>query len=260
MSEPKKQVWACGGGTQSCAIAVLIIQGKLPKPDISVIADTGRECAETWRYLDSVLTPELAKVGIAIERISAERFSYCGTNLFNARGSSLMPMYSTEGGRKSKLPGYCSKYWKGDVCQRYLSEVHSLTESEIVKWLGYGKEEQTRWTRCMSGKDYTEGRIFLPLVTAVSLNRAECQALVKSMGWPVPAPRSRCWMCPNQRDEEWAALSAEELNRAVEVEREIQLKDPDVWLHRSCIPLDQVDFSQPEDLFSRPCDSGMCFV
>ena len=44
-------VWSYGGGTQTAAIAVLILQGRLPKPDIAVMADTGREIASTWDYL-----------------------------------------------------------------------------------------------------------------------------------------------------------------------------------------------------------------
>ena len=36
----KLNLWSSGGGVQSSAIAVLIAQGKLPKPDIAVMIDT----------------------------------------------------------------------------------------------------------------------------------------------------------------------------------------------------------------------------
>lgn len=70
-------------------------------------------------------------------------------------------------------------------------------------------------------------------------------------------------MCPNHNDHEWRIIKNErpdEFAKAVEIERQIQAVDPDAWLHKSCVPLDQVDFTQPADLFSRPCDSGVCFV
>ena len=70
-------------------------------------------------------------------------------------------------------------------------------------------------------------------------------------------------MCPNHSDHEWRRLKDErpdEFQKAVDLEREIHRRDPEAWLHRSCVPLDKVDFSQPEDLFSRPCDSGVCFI
>jgi len=41
------EVFSTGGGTQSTAIAGLIVQGLLPKPEICVIADTGREMPTT---------------------------------------------------------------------------------------------------------------------------------------------------------------------------------------------------------------------
>lgn len=39
------QVFSSGMGTQSCGIAVMIYLGYLPKPDLIVAADTGRECS-----------------------------------------------------------------------------------------------------------------------------------------------------------------------------------------------------------------------
>lgn len=57
---PKRTViWNSGGGTQSAAIAALIVTGKLPKPDLAVIADTGRERSSTWDYLDRHIAPAL---------------------------------------------------------------------------------------------------------------------------------------------------------------------------------------------------------
>jgi hypothetical protein len=36
-------VWSYGGGTQSAAIAVLVLRGESPRPELVVMADTGRE-------------------------------------------------------------------------------------------------------------------------------------------------------------------------------------------------------------------------
>lgn len=43
LSDKRFTVWSSGGGTQSSAIAVLILKRLLPRPDRAVIADTGRE-------------------------------------------------------------------------------------------------------------------------------------------------------------------------------------------------------------------------
>lgn len=58
------EVFSSGGGTQSCCISVMILQGRLPKPDFVVIADTGREMPTTWQYLDAVVRPAFKKEGI----------------------------------------------------------------------------------------------------------------------------------------------------------------------------------------------------
>ncbi len=62
-------VWSYGGGTQSAAIAVLVLTGQLPKPDYVVMADTSREVTETWNYLRDVVQPELTRFGCPVEVI-----------------------------------------------------------------------------------------------------------------------------------------------------------------------------------------------
>lgn len=265
----KLQVWSCGGGTQSCAIGALIVQGKLPKPDVCVIADTGRETRATWEYLDSVLNPAMRSVGLEIIRITAQEWAprLASNSLFdlNRCKDVLIPAYSTQnvapGGIPNKLKNFCTGGWKVEVIDSWLSKVIGITRSKNVKWIGFSRDEQRRIVKMQIGNEFKKGLIRFPLLE-VGLTRRECIQLVESMGWPTP-PRSSCWMCPNHSDHEWRKQIAErpdEFQKAVELEREIQKIDPDAWLHRSCIPLDQVDFSQPEDLFSRPCDSGMCFV
>jgi hypothetical protein len=78
------QFWSCGGGTQSCAIGVLICEGRLPKPDFAGIADTGHEMPTTWQYFDAVLKPKLAAVGVEIVRIKMQDWA-------TPRGRQIMP-------------------------------------------------------------------------------------------------------------------------------------------------------------------------
>lgn len=261
-AKPKAQVWSCGGGTQSCAIAVLIIQGKLPKPDFAVIADTGRETGATWEYADRTLVPSLAEVGVNLVRIKAEDWSYHGTKITYSNTTVAMPVYSTLNGPITKTKNFCTRNWKIDSMKRWMSQVNHLTRSKYCVWIGFSRDEVNRVWKCRLGHDFKKGLVSLPLVDIFPTTRREAIKLVEDFGWPTP-PRSACWMCPNHSDNEWRKLIAErpdEFQKAVELEREIHKTDPDAWLHRSCIPLDQVDFSQPEDLFSRPCDSGLCFV
>lgn len=56
-----------GGGKQTISIITLILEGKLPKPDLIVIADTGREVKTTWEYLDQVVQPALKTIDLQVQ-------------------------------------------------------------------------------------------------------------------------------------------------------------------------------------------------
>lgn len=257
-----KQVWFCGGGTQSCGMATLIIDGKLPKPDLSLIADTGREKSSTWKYLDEVLTPNLAKIGVVIERVKASEFGYCAPELWSKTEELLIPAYSSiTAGSVGKLKGFCNRWWKLDALRIYLRRVHGLTRSKYRNWVGYSFDEQRRWVPMMDGEEYQKGLMWFPLVD-LGLRRRQSIQLVLDHGWPEPPP-SACWMCPNQSDDEWRHQKENapaEFAQAVEMDASIRDRDPHAWLHKSCKPLGDVDFTEEPDLFSRACDSGSCFT
>lgn len=266
-NQPKAQVWSCGGGTQSAAIAVLILQGKLPKPDIAVIVDTGRETRRTWEYLDGVVNPAMKAFGLEVQRVKAEEWAcrYSKINLFDLGRYKgvLIPAYSTLNGSRSKLSNYCTGNWKIETRDNWLNKTQKLTRSHVVTWVGFSTDEPRRYFKMMAGEEFKKGLIRLPLVHDVPTKRWEAIKLVQDFGWPTP-PRSACWMCPNHDDDEWRKLMTEcpeEFQKAVELEREIRKVDPDLWLHRSCVPLDQVDFTKEPDLFGpHGCDSGQCFT
>jgi hypothetical protein len=70
-------------------------------------------------------------------------------------------------------------------------------------------------------------------------------------------------MCPFKTDHEWSYTienSPADFALAVELEREVQKRDPTVFFHKSCKPLDTVDFTQEDDLFAKQCNAGGCFT
>lgn len=250
-----KQVWSCGGGTQSAAIAALIIQGKLPKPDFSLIVDTNYEKSGTWAYMDSVLSPELAKVGVEIVRIDASKFRTC--DLMSVNGEHmLMPMFTNQSGQMAKFPAYCSAEWKREVISRWM---RTQGIEQAMNWIGISLDEMSR----VRTPRAAWLQLRYPLIFDVPMSRQDCINLVMEKGWPEP-PRSSCWMCPNMRDGEWREMKADypgDFQMAVDLERELRLKDPNVFLHESCKPLDEVDFTNYQsNLFDKGCSSGYCFT
>jgi hypothetical protein len=258
-------VWSCGGGTQSAAIAALIVQGKLPKPDLSVIADTGREASETWEFYEEIMRPELWAIGVDISRLphlfDGERIA--GENRYNTvdiysgkdKNTIIMPMFTSQKSR-GMLPKFCSNEWKSRPVQRFIRE-HGLASGEI--WIGFSIDEFDR----MRAHDPTKKWNHTYPLIDMRLSRGDCIAICEDMGWGTP-PRSACWMCPYRNDQEWLHLKTRgdgDFQRAVDLEKKLQERDPDVYFHDTCQPLDEVGFNEEqEDMFSKPCASGMCFT
>ena len=258
-------VWSYGGGTQSVAIAALIIQGKLPKPDFAAIADTSFERGTTWDYLEKVTAPALRSVGLEIHRLPREKLVSKWSDqgplgLFTSNETVLVPAFTSQVSTGvGKLPNYCTKGWKVEAVDRWLSQEHGIKPSKRRKWLGFSFDEPKRWIKHLDKAD-----VFMPLVE-MRLRRWESIRIVENMGWPTP-PRSACYLCPNQKDDEWLDLKInhpEEFQKAVEAEREIRKIDPHAWFHVDCVPLDSIDFDKKKttqsDIFTY-CNSGECFT
>jgi 3'-phosphoadenosine 5'-phosphosulfate sulfotransferase (PAPS reductase)/FAD synthetase len=261
--EHKAQVFSSGGGTQSTAIAALIIQGRLERPDYVVIADTGREMPSTWQYLDAVVGPALAGIGLPVHRISGLISEPAhGRNWQTHNGNTmLLPSFTRYRGEVGKLPNMCTNTWKVEVVDRFLSREFGLTPSKRVKWIGFSFDEDRRISRMMQGEAYKSGQIRFPLVELRIKRQAAIQA-VREMGWPEP-PRSRCYMCPNQSDREWREVARDypaEFAQAVALDEAIREQDQHAYLHSTARPLKDADLSAEEDLFSGSCPSGECFV
>lgn len=259
----RTQIWNNGGGTQSAAIAALIVTGKLPKPDLAVIADTGRERSSTWDYLDAYIAPALASVGVTIHRVSKGR--YAAKDLFGGKDGKtlLIPAFTTAGGDVGKLKGYCSGEWKRDVFRRWATAKHGVTAA--TNWIGYSIDEIERAVRAKAArKSQGKWQTRFPLIE-LGMNRGDCVVLVRRMGWPFP-PRSSCWMCPNMRMEEWRETMADDRDRpkVIQFDRDMRNSDPHAWLTDQAVPIDQADFDDANEvLFGRErgtCHSGLCFV
>ena len=252
----KPQVWSSGGGVQSTAIAALICQGKLPKPDLALIADTGREHTPVWAYLENVVRPALRDAGVELH-IASHDLSTVDLWSGKAGDTLLIPAYTdaAKSGREGRLPKYCSQEWKTRVVQRFCRE-QGIRDADL--WIGFTIDEMERMRAYRDGQPWQH---VYPLVH-LRLSRGDCLSAIEKMGWPPPA-RSACWMCPFRSDREWLHLkktAPEDFQAAVELEREVRQRDPSAFLHKSLVPLDEVEFLDQPDLFAKSCDAGGCFT
>lgn len=254
-------VWSCGGGTQSAAIAALIVLGDLPRPDLAVIADTGREASETWRYYEAVLKPQLSAVGVTLLRLP-HSFDGSGWNTVDLYGgadgrTALIPAYTTHVPGALKQTGkFCSNEWKTRPIERYRRSL-GLTGGKV--WIGFSIDEIHRMRSFNAAQPWNPE---YPLVDR-KMTRGDCISIVQRLGWPTP-PRSSCWMCPYRTRAEWIHLKSadpQDFEKAVQFDHELRQVDPSLFLHRSGQALDEVDFLVAQtDLFNSSCDSGNCFT
>ena len=248
------EVWSCGGGTQSGAIAALIGSGKLPKPDLCFMIDTGREKSGTWLFVDGFIRPQLARVGTELAIVN--KADWATVDLVNIHGTILLPGFTKQSGSVGKIDGFCSNEWKQRVGMRYL---RSLGIESCRMWMGISIDEMSRvrtpvvqWVQ-----------LFYPLIFEIPMRRHRCADLIRAEGWSGAIPHSACKMCANMSDSEWIQMKTDypqDFEDACRIEEEIREHDKDFWFHPSCVPLSEVDFTAQSTMFSdRGCTSG-CFT
>jgi len=241
------EILSYGGGIQTIAMCVLVAQGKLPRPDYVIAADTGREMPTTWEYADEVARPLLASVGLELHVAGHELAT---RDLYSGNDDLMIPAYTPTG----KLPTFCSSEWKQRVVYRYARQILGCGTDQ-VNWIGFSLDEVKR-IKNEDGRRY-------PLIELM-LTRADCEYLIEQAGLPLPH-KSRCWMCPHQHNAEWREVRAmPELWREV-IELDHEIRDNDerggVYLHPQRVPLelaniDADDRREP----NRQCAFGVCFV
>ena len=228
-----KTVWSCGGGVQSTAIAALICEGKLPRPDYALMTDCGYEKQATMEYVRGTLVPSLKAVGVELNLLRT--LDYANNDVVNAGGLVRIPAYTRTGsGSGIKFKTFCSDAWKVRVAHKWMREQGiALAEN----WVGISTDELRR--QRLSPKRWITNRY--PLVE-LGLSREDCLWFICEHGWPRP-PRTSCLCCPQQDDASWATTKREypdDWQRAVEIEQSMQKVVPDVYLHRSLVPLNEV--------------------
>jgi len=228
------QVWACGGGVQSVAIAALIYTGKLPKPNHSWIVDVGHEKSSTFEYVKEILQPKLLEVGVELHIIKT--LDYADNLFFGNKNAMKLPLYLIENGIVKKLSTRCSNSWKTRISNKWLK---SKGVKRCDKWLGISIDEKQRVASSRLKWNVNK----YPLVD-MGITRSDCIDLIARMGWPKP-DHSFCYICPNQSDMQWQQTKEnypDDFRKAVEAEKEIRGVNPNMFLHRSCNPLDEINF------------------
>jgi hypothetical protein len=276
----KYTVLNLGAGVQSSALALMAARGEVgPMPDFAVFADTQAEPTSVYKWLDWLeaqlpfpvirvtkgsLTEETLKVRVKEKSKYGNGITYLRTNI---PVYGLMP----NGEVRNAVGRSCTADFKVAPILKEIRKrcgiKHGQKNITVTQWLGISYDEMQRMK--LPSNAWTQHR--WPLIEK-RMTRSHCKDWMAKNGYPEP-PRSACYYCPFHSDEEWRRLKTEDpvhFQKAVEFDstfRRLQNQNPgglriEVFLHGSCKPLDEVDFTDKhkDQLgfdFSSECE-GMC--
>jgi hypothetical protein len=235
---------------QSTTLALLAMEGKLPRPDGAIFADTGWEPADVYEHLDR-LAVVLAAGGIQLHRVSQG----------NLRDDMLNP-----GSRYAAVPYFvrtaiggdgmgrrtCTSEYKLAPIQRKVRELLGATAPDFRRvpkgrsaeqWIGFSTDEVHRAGEHRRDPGYITKRY--PLLE-LGMDRKACLRFLRSRGWD-RVSKSACIGCPYHGNAQWRDLRdnrPQEWVDAVEFDHAIRKGgarglplDGEAFLHRSRVPL-----------------------
>jgi hypothetical protein len=266
------RVLSLGAGVQSTTVLLMMLHGEIEKAEHAVFADTGWEPRAVYEHLKSLL-PLMDGAGIHFHQVSNGNLRQDAENL--GRFASMPFFIRNEDGTSGITRRQCTNEYKltpllnkqrelAGLAKGQRSKVHLLTS---VIGISFDEAQRMRDPhRAWMKNDY-------PLVD-LEMTRSDCLRWCKERGYKQP-PRSACIGCPFQTDERWRNLrdnQPDEWKDAVAFDRYLRTDSfrqksglrGAVYLHKSLVPLDEVDLRTAEEhgqfrLFDLECQ-GMCGV
>jgi hypothetical protein len=257
-------------------MALMAAHGEIgPMPDCAIFADTGSEPAGVYEHLRWLMSPNVLPfpVHIAVAPGASLR-----ERMLNPKAQPNSdwrpPLWAiTDHGDAGPLNRQCTRYYKLDPIRRKMRELLGIKRGSpgpkqpvAEQWIGISLDETIRMKP--SKQRYIENR--WPLIEK-RMNRWDCLQWMRRHGYPEPK-KSACTFCPYRDNEGWRRMRDEapaDFADAVAVDAAVRtqlpgVKHSQVFVHRTLVPLDQVDLSTDEErgqlnLFLNECE-GMCGV
>lgn len=267
-----------GAGVQSTVLALMAERGEhgLPKPDVAVFADTGWEPPSVYEHLDWLRE----QVSFEIVRVSTGNIReniLAGTSPDGDNYLGIPAWLINRDGSASMAARQCTTKYKIKPINQYLRDRLGVPpgrrapkDVEVEIWMGISVDEMIR------KKDSREewARNYYPLIE-IGLSRAQLQAWFTENYPDRYLPRSACVGCPYKNDSEWKWMQTNDpksfqdavfvdttLREIPTVRDAITRNGASAYLHRSRIPLGDVDFDSTADydeIMADECD-GVCRV
>lgn len=267
------KIISLGAGVQSSAMVMMAARGVFGEdyPKVAVFADTGWEPSGVYAHLDW-LENEAGKYGIKIVRASKGnlRDDFFRSVKTGDRVASIPFFVRNEDGTKGMLWRQCTSEYKIGVVRKEIRRLlgyqpRSRVKEHVELWMGISTDEIQR-VKPSQVKFITNK---YPLIDC-GFSRMDCIRWMVDHGYPEP-PKSSCIGCPYHNDAHWLDMKENDpqsWEEAVEFDRFVRNGLPkvkgEVYLHRSCKSLDEIEFDKKPayeqlDLFNNECE-GMCGI
>lgn len=271
-----------GAGVQSTVVGLMIHKGIIPPVDCAIFADVQEEPESVYKHLTWFIEEVRGSYPVLI-RTHGKLGDALVTGRTHAKGHSTIPAFCEGGGIARRQ---CTGDYKIDVIEKAIRrDILGLKPRQrwpkdvrIEQLLGLSFEECGRAGRVLrSFNDGPRRGKSVPLFPLIDMEmtRRKCLEWLKAYGVPHAVDRSACVFCPYKSNAEWLRLKENDAAgwaRAVQIDgllREASSKQAygmhnKQYFHRSCIPLEQIDFRSPEQKgdqgtlgFMAECE-GMC--
>ena len=274
----KHTILSLGAGVQSTAMALMAAKGLItPMPDLAIFADTQAEPQFVYDHLEWLIKElpypvEIVTAGSLTEKSLQERKRIKDGVYYMPKEIPLFGILPS-GKITGALGRQCTNDFKIQPILKYTKKKFNIKRGEkdpmVTEWIGISWDEVQRMK--FSRVPWTIKRY--PLIEK-RLRRTQCSEWLTDNGYEIPI-RSACYYCPFHDNDDWRHLKKyhpEEFQKAVDFDKQIRekfykydkMKMP-VFLHKSCKPLDEVDFDSDEDKgqqvfdFTSECE-GMCGI
>jgi len=271
------RVLSLGAGVQSSTLALMIHKGEIPMVDCAIFADTQAEPPKVYEWLKFIKKTVNYPVHIVTWRNLEQDVLDASEGKYQA---FTIPFYTKnrETEQKGMLMRQCTADYKIKPVTKKVRKLLGYKKGERVglevkveMLLGISTDEIRRMR--MNRLRYIHNQY--PLINDFQMSRQDCIMWMKDNGYPMPT-KSACYFCPFHSQSTWKEVKKNDpklFEKAVEMDKKIRdqekykiknkFKD-DLYLHRSCQPLDKAleDDGQLDmfDGFDSICDEGMCGV
>lgn len=273
MSKPTINVLSLGAGVQSTTLALLGEKEMygIPKFDFAVFADTGAEPQSVHDCLNRIKDAVSYPVITVMEKQGLTQSIRNAIDDPNKRFASVPFFTRDRKGSIGMLRRQCTREFKITPVHKAVREYLGYKANERAKhkvnmWIGISRDELTRMTTSRIGWMTHK----YPLVD-MEWRRSHCEDFLKTH-WQWNVGKSSCVFCPYHDSKAWRNMKNSDNDSwkaAVEIDDLIRggfkgTKE-ELYLHRSCQPLKDVDFDailarhddQREFGFNEECE-GMC--